>query len=192
MLKTLLAGTAVLSLAFAAGAQAKTYDFSFTGTTYDVANGVFTTANTANADGTYNITSATGTLTSTNSGLPQGAFTLYPGNGAFLTTSDGTEYYSNLYTPGSASFADQGAQFSGSTFELNIFNGVNAGFSACAGDCASVTQAGGSLYNPGDLGTLSISAVPEPGVWAMMLAGVALMGAAIRFNRKRGVAALAA
>jgi hypothetical protein len=36
------------------------------------------------------------------------------------------------------------------------------------------------------------SGVPEPGVWVMMLAGVAMMGAAIRFNRKRGIAALAA
>ena len=36
------------------------------------------------------------------------------------------------------------------------------------------------------------SAVPEPSIWAMMLAGVALMGASLRFSRKRGVAALAA
>ena len=192
MLKTVLAGAAVASLAFAAGAQASTYDFSFTGTTYDVTNGVFTTASTANADGTYNITSATGDLTSTNSALPQGAFTLYPGNGAFLTTSDGTENYSNLYTPGTSSFAENGAEFSGASFGLNIYNGVNAGFGACAGDCASVSQAGGGLYNPGDQGTLSISAVPEPGIWLMMLAGVALMGASLRFSRKRGVAALAA
>jgi hypothetical protein len=36
------------------------------------------------------------------------------------------------------------------------------------------------------------SGVPEPGVWVMMLAGVAMMGASLRLGRKRGAAALAA
>jgi hypothetical protein len=36
------------------------------------------------------------------------------------------------------------------------------------------------------------SGVPEPGVWVMMLAGVAMMGASLRLGRKRGTAALAA
>jgi hypothetical protein len=192
MLKTILAGATVVSLSLAASAHAKTYDFTFTGTTYDVANGVFTTSNTANSDGTYNITSASGTLSSTNTALQQGAFTLYPGNGAMQTTADGTEYYSNLYTPGTASFADQGAEFSGASFGLNIFNGVNAGYPSCTGDCASVYQAGGTLYNPGDIGKVTISAVPEPSVWIMMLGGIALMGAALRFGRKRNGLALAA
>ena len=35
------------------------------------------------------------------------------------------------------------------------------------------------------------SAVPEPSSWIMMLGGIALMGAALRFGRKRGVIALA-
>ena len=38
--------------------------------------------------------------------------------------------------------------------------------------------------------SITASAVPEPSVWAMMFAGVALIGAALRFSRKRGVAAL--
>jgi hypothetical protein len=36
------------------GAQAMTYDFTFTGSTYQV-SGVFDTAATANGDGTYNM-----------------------------------------------------------------------------------------------------------------------------------------
>jgi hypothetical protein len=41
--------------------------------------------------------------------------------------------------------------------------------------------------------SITASAVPEPSVWAMMFAGVALMGAALRFGgKKRGVAALTA
>ena len=37
-----------------------------------------------------------------------------------------------------------------------------------------------------------VSGVPEPSVWVMMLAGVALMGASLRLRRRRGVAAFAA
>jgi hypothetical protein len=33
--------------------------------------------------------------------------------------------------------------------------------------------------------TLNISAVPEPGVWAMMLVGAALMGASLRLSKRR-------
>ena len=36
---------------------------------------------------------------------------------------------------------------------------------------------------------LPISAAPEPGVWALLIAGVAMMGAALRFGRKRQVGA---
>lgn len=36
------------------------------------------------------------------------------------------------------------------------------------------------------------SGVPEPGTWALMMAGIAMIGAALRFNRKRGLEALAA
>ena len=51
---------------------------------------------------------------------------------------------------------------------------------------------GPSGYYGDNGGTLSatISAVPEPGIWAMMLAGVAMMGAALRFNRRKGPAAI--
>jgi hypothetical protein len=40
--------------------------------------------------------------------------------------------------------------------------------------------------------SVAVSAVPEPGVWAMMIMGLALMGSALRLGRKRGVAPLAA
>ena len=38
----------------------------------------------------------------------------------------------------------------------------------------------------------SISAAPEPGTWGLMLAGVALLGATLRFGRRRQGALLAA
>jgi hypothetical protein len=39
---------------------------------------------------------------------------------------------------------------------------------------------------------LSISAVPEPGVWAMMLAGLGVLGAALRLGRRKDAPAQAA
>jgi hypothetical protein len=39
---------------------------------------------------------------------------------------------------------------------------------------------------------VTISAVPEPGVWAMMIMGLGLMGSALRLGHKRGATALAA
>jgi hypothetical protein len=56
-----------------------------------------------------------------------------------------------------------------------------------------ITDDGGYYDNGGEIVaniTTLASAVPEPSVWMMILAGVALMGAALRFNRKVNVAPL--
>jgi hypothetical protein len=56
-----------------------------------------------------------------------------------------------------------------------------------------ITDDGGYYDNGGEIVaniTPLASAVPEPSVWMMILAGVALMGAALRFNRKVNVAPL--
>ncbi len=178
---------AAATLLSATMAQADIYTFTFTGGSYTIADGSFTTTGPVNADGTYNITSATGTLTSATLSLPQGAFTLTPGNGTVLTTSDGQENYSNLYTPGATSFAGQGLELEGAGFELNLYNAVNSGFSACTGtDCASVP--GGPLYNPGDIGVVSITAVPEPAAWSLLIIGFGMTGFAAR---RRAVAVAA-
>jgi hypothetical protein len=174
------------ALGAASTASATVYDFTFVGSTYDITDGTFTTASTLNSDGTYNIVSASGDLTSSDSSLPQGAFTLVPGNGVSIPTTDGAEDYSNLYTPGAASFADNGLELAGAGgLEINIYNGPNAGFGGCASDCLSVPQAGGSLYNPGDAGGVSITAVPEPATWAMMFLGFGGLGVAMRSQRRK-------
>lgn len=173
---TLIAAATLLS---ASVTQADVYTFTFNGGNYIVADGNFTTTGPANADGTLNITSASGTLTSADASLPQGAFTLTPGNGMSLTTGDGYENYSNLYTPGATSFADQGLEVAGTGFELNLYNAVNSGYANCtATDCASVP--GGSLFDPGDAGVVSIEAVPEPAMWSLMIIGFGMTGFAVR------------
>ena len=57
-------------------------------------------------------------------------------------------------------------------------------------DLFSITPKGSYVYDDGTFTTSAAvsSAVPEPSVWAMMLAGVCMIGAALRFNRRRGTA----
>ncbi|HWY60553.1 MAG TPA: PEPxxWA-CTERM sorting domain-containing protein [Rhizomicrobium sp.] len=183
-------------IAFAASpASADTYDFTFLGANYS-ASGSFTTgaADTAN-DGGFNIIALTGTLTSANPLLFQGDFSLTGSNAPDVTTADwllsadGAYDYSNLYVPGSLSFAGGGFLASGTglngTFELNIFNAIASNYPSCgASDCASVAPDQG-LYNPGDLGVVTISAVPEPASWAMMLLGFGGIGFMLRGSRRK-------
>jgi len=180
--------SALAAMATCGAAQAATYDFTFVGTNFSITDGVFTTG-AENADGSYKITSASGDLTSMDSSQPSGLFSLYPGaangSGSALSTSDGLYTYSNVYTPGNKSFNDAGLMIEGAEFEANLYNGVNANYSACSADCLSAP--GGAFYNPGDLGVVTITAVSEPAAWALMLTGFGLAGLALR--RKAAAAA---
>jgi hypothetical protein len=49
-----------------------------------------------------------------------------------------------------------------------------------------------SASNALEVSDIAVSLVPEPSVWIMMLGGIAMMGAALRFGRKRNGLALAA
>ena len=175
----LTAAVVVAGAMVSTGAMADVYNFSFSGSIYNV-TGSFTTSGPVNSDGTLDITSATGTFSSTILGDPQGSFSLVPGNGVSLTDASGLSLYSNLYTPGASSFADQGLLIQGSGFVLDIYNRLNSGYAACAGDCASNENQGSSnsnrLYDPGDVGVVSITAVPEPATWAMMIIGFVGLG----------------
>jgi hypothetical protein len=198
----------------ATSAMATDYTFTFvglpfdqSGATYDIA-GAFTTASTANSDGTYDITSATGVLSSSDPTLLQGAFTLgsgspvtFGGHSTFIT-ADGLSTFDNLYRPGDTGFALNGVEFFGANFELNIYGGSSAYPSACPESCAALLATpavlpisnaivNSPLYNPGDVGVLSFS-VPEPATWAMMALGFGLLGGALRARRKPGMALSAA
>ncbi len=188
-LSALAVTAALAAIATVGAARAATFDFTFVGANFSITDGVFTTG-AKNADGSYQITSATGDLTSIDPSQPSGLFSLYPGaadsSSGQLGTSDGQYVYTNVYTLGSKSFDGQGMMIQGSDFEVSIYNGSNAGYEPCGtGDCLSTP---GAYYNPGDQGVVTITAVPEPAAWALMLTGFGLAGFALR---RKAVAAAA-
>jgi len=182
--RNLMTGVSLATALLAADvARAAVYDFTLTGVANDV-TGQFTTSGPANADGTFDITSASGVI----SGL--GAFTLTPGNGESLSGAGGAVTYSNLYTPGSPGFAFNGLEVQGTSFDANLYDGLDAGFPACTSACLSLPEVGGADYNPGEIGVLTITAVPEASTWLLIMLGVFGLGAALR--RSRAQLALAA
>jgi hypothetical protein len=66
------------------------------------------------------------------------------------------------------------------------------GITESTADIASVEFGGDYLLLAGSPNGAVVSGVPEPSIWAMMLAGVAFMGAALRLGRKRHAAAATA
>jgi len=193
-LSKLLVSAALAGAVMTAGAaQAMVYDFTFTGSVFTISDGVFQTAGPANGDGSYDIVSASGTLVSSEVGAPQGAFTLTPGSATlstYLETGDGQEQYSNVYLPGAPDFGGYGIEMgNGSGLEVNIYN--FAAYPECGGvDCLSTPNGGGSLYNPGDAGVVTITpiATPEPASWALMLLGAGMLGATLRRARASAIA----
>lgn len=159
---------AVLSfILFATGANAAIYQFTFVGTAYSI-DGQFST------DGSNSVADITGVVKASPPGVDGGAIAPgpitgpdpYPGNiseGWNITNSfDGTDL-DVLFSFGASNI---GNLF---TFEGQAYFSTDA--------------PGGDLFNPGDMGTLTISAVPEIATWAMMVLGFA--GVALLSLRRR-------
>jgi hypothetical protein len=153
----------------ATAANAAVYNFSFDGTAYD-AVGQFVT------DGLNHITSISGNVTVTAPGVDGGAIGALlsgpqpvPGN-----VSPGWTY-SNTY--GGGIFNGDGVLFSFGTSNIgNIYNSGGTNY-------FSADAPGDGLFNPGNAGTLTIAAVPEPSTWAMMILGFIGMGF-VAYRRK--------
>ena len=197
MLK-MLAATAVAAL-LATGAHAATYQFNFgftsqSGSPFEVAVGTLTTSDTLNADGGYDVTGITGTVSS-------------PGAGGFPTFSAITglsdfDLADNVLYPSDPRVDLGGIAFtsaSGGYFNLYDASSIeDAAFSVQAQDASYDYVVD---YAPSYNGTITsshvtlavtqipTSAAPEPGTWALMMAGVGLAGAALRRRRAATLAA---
>ena len=196
-LRSWLAAAAIAACGLSAtSAMAGSYTFTFDGAVYDI-SGAFTTANVANADVTYDITSATGTVSSSDSSLPQGAFTLGFGDPIVVdghsTFIHGGSTFDNVYRPADTGFAGNGLEIFGADFALNVYGGSTGYPSHCPTNCAAGSFPGRpELYEPGDVGALSFAAVPEPATWAMMALAFGPLGGMLRARRKPGMALSAA
>jgi hypothetical protein len=106
----------------------------------------------------------------------------------YLTTSNGNEFF--YASNGTDAYAGITAySLSPVTGAVDLFYGSNNLYYLIQ------TPGGpdGSILNGGtDVVTVSpISGAPEPGVWALMIAGVAMIGATLRVSRRAGAVAAA-
>ena len=173
-MKVLAAVTFVACLAFAGASSAATYAFNFTDTSNTfTASGLLTTSNTLNAVNGYDVTAISGTVT----GNPAVDFItgLVPNPNQPNPTNNGAFIYDNvLFTPGQALDVN-GLLFNTSAGVYNLW--MNSSRDA-------------ELYTygaPGALdvhGALTITAVPEPMTWAMILIGFGGLGLALRSRRR--------
>jgi hypothetical protein len=177
-LASILAGAALLC-AVAASAEAKVYDFSFTGDGVS-GSGAFTTADSNSPSA---ITGITGSIT--DSFVGPGVFTI-TGLSPYASADN------NLF-PAGQPYID----FGGVSFTTDIggeFNFATGGGGAFGQELLSsilnpVGYANGGVDNPGavniSLGVTAAGAVPEPATWAAMLLGFGGIGAAMRSARRK-------
>ena len=185
--KVLALSAALAAAALTGGAHAATFDFGYAATSgFEVAAGSFTT-------------DASGLVTSI-SGDAAG-----PSFGDFGTITGVSSYAGadNTYFTTSPHFDFAGLSFATSTgIDYNLFSCsmVPAG-GICPGGSTyfvsnSMTNGTGVDTGASSPVTLDItevgSAVPEPSTWALMIAGVAMLGGMLRFARGRRLGAIAA
>ncbi len=184
MKNTVAAGAFVLALASSA-AQASTYNVDFSGTlsanySFDVMATVTTGASAGN--GGFDITAITGTDSVFNSGtnttssysitgLVGVTSSTPPAQGTYYASNGLGWYYNDVLYPTSTPYVDiNGPLFADSSGNvLNLYSNGGTYY-------LSVDNPGGTLWDPGDPGTLGVSATPLPPSWAMMIPGLIGLG----------------
>ncbi len=187
MIKTFVAAAAAAAALLATGAHAATYqfDFGFTsqaGEPFEVAVGTLTTSDTLNADGAYDVTGITGTVSQPGAG----------GFPMFASITGLSDYYGadNELYPTDPRVDNDGISFTSSAggfFNLYIRNDDGI-YSVLYSPTGSEEDSVASRVTLA-VTQIPTSAAPEPGTWALMMAGVGLAGAALR---RRRIATLAA
>jgi hypothetical protein len=145
-------------------AQASTYTADFTGSFFDV----FATITTDAGD---NVIAITGNVTGPNGGSISGLEPL--GNSLWI--------YDNMFTSADPHVSNPGILFLANGFDYNLYSVGSGPFSFFL----STFNPDGSLYNPGDAGTLDVTQTPLPA--AGLLFGSTIVGASL-LRRRRKVA----
>ena len=186
------------AVTLAVGAHAADFTFSFTaknGT--QVGSGILTTGQ-ANPAGSFFtpsllITGISGTFANSAISALLAPGTFYQTSGTF--GSPGNDNI--LYYPSTQTFNNQptyldrnGVSFTTGKGTYNLFFGLG-GYGELkqnADGSATSSNIGGTFT----VGPAAVSAAPEPGVWALMFGGIAMMGAMMRFGRRRSGGAVVA
>ena len=128
-----------------------------------VFSGVVTTTDTADSNGFYKITSFTGQE-----------------DGADITWHPGDLPQNDLFKPTASYFSPYGTVYSVGSVYYYLYQYDGKPVIEGVGDATS--------YRPAYVTSFSVTAVPEPATWAMMIGGFALIGGAMRQRRQVRVA----
>jgi hypothetical protein len=174
MRNLVLAAAAIAALATAGSASAATYIFDFQNTDPTDAYGAVEVSGTFTASSTLSssITNITGNVSGAPAPLVDGAIAGLSG----YAGADNTLYGVGANTGNQVSFGGVSFSVGGEDYNLYAYNG-GAWLLASSVDSVGYPQ-------NGTPGTFSVTAVPEPATWAMMLVGFGGLGAAMRSRRK--------
>jgi hypothetical protein len=167
---------AVASVLFAGNALADDhYSFDFLATGYEV-TGTFTTSDTLNAVNGYDILGITGSVIGVGGGEIT-SLILNPGQ-PFPTINYGFIYDNVLFPAAAQSLNINGVLFTTDSGAIwNLWGNTPTNYELYSYSPVAVDVRGGSM---------SLTAVPEPETYAMMLAGLGLMGFVARRRKPTG------
>ena len=175
-MKKAIASVAVaISFLTSAPSEAAEYVFTFTGQSSISGSGTLVTSDTINGVGGYTITSISGIFNNTAiSGLLNN-----PNQPNFSSNATFT-WDNNLFPANPFKFNRYGLGFTAGSTQYNIYDAAADGASPPNGFPY------GLLTNPSSgqsFGRFSITPVPEPATWAMMIVGFGIVGFAMRARR---------